>query len=61
MKNENQNPFEEKINKSIEIAKEKLTELDDDQLEKLSGGSTDQEMTTGHGSACSCQTLCPEN
>lgn len=61
MKEENHNPLEETRNKSIEVAKERLTELDDDQLEKLSGGSTDQEMTTGHGSACSCQTLCPEN
>ncbi|GGM84187.1 hypothetical protein GCM10010967_15010 [Dyadobacter beijingensis] len=56
MKDKNQNLPEESKIKSIEIAKERLAELDDDQLEKLSGGANDNEQTTM--SACSCQTVC---
>ncbi|WAC14918.1 hypothetical protein [Dyadobacter pollutisoli] len=55
MKDENKNPSEEKIIKSIEVAKEKLAELDDDQLENLAGG-TDHEQATASG--CSCQSGC---
>ena len=56
MKNENTNPAEnadETRKNLIEVAKEKLTELDDDQLEKLAGGAA-IEAGTGQG-ACSCQ------
>ncbi|WP_019944558.1 class I lanthipeptide [Dyadobacter beijingensis] len=54
MKDENQKPAEETTKKLIEVAKEKITELDDDQLEKLAGGAVDLEAGTGQG-ACSCQ------
>lgn len=54
MKDENQKPAEETTKKLIEVAKEKITELDDDQLEKLAGGAAYEEAGTGQG-ACSCQ------
>lgn len=57
MKDENANPSEnadETRKKVIDVAKEKLNELDEDQLENLAGGSVDLEAGTGQG-ACSCQ------
>lgn len=60
MKDENKNPSEESRNKSIEIAKEKLTELDIDQLEKLAGGAIDLEGPTAP-TGCTCvQHSCTE-
>lgn len=56
MKNENAGPAEDAQDdegkKLIEIAKEKLTELDDEQLEKLAGGTAADEA--GSYVACSC-------
>lgn len=59
MKDENANQDganqEEKRKKLIEIAKEKLTELDDEELEKLAGGTAAEEGT-GQG-VCTCQKM----
>ncbi|GGM84177.1 hypothetical protein GCM10010967_15000 [Dyadobacter beijingensis] len=49
--NQSGNPEEDK-DKIIEVAKERLSELDDEQLEKLSGGSVDVE--DGSWVGCSC-------
>lgn len=57
MKNENITPEEgaqeEKRKQLIEIAKEKLTELDDEQLEKLAGGAVAGDEA-GSYLNCSC-------
>lgn len=60
MKNENTNQDgvnqDETRKKLIEIAKERLSELDDEQLEKLAGGAIQGEEGTVNG-ACTCQKM----
>ncbi|WAC14920.1 hypothetical protein [Dyadobacter pollutisoli] len=56
MKDENLNQSggpEEDKDKIIEVAKERLSELDEEQLEKLSGGIADAEADSWLG--CSCE------
>lgn len=51
--NQSENPEEDK-DKSIDIGKERLNELDEEQLEKLSGGLADADAEAGSWVGCSC-------